>query len=50
MTKKKGAWFKLKCLRGHKDTRPADECRGENNPECKECFMPMLLEEVVING
>ncbi len=42
------ATFKLRCIGGHKDTRPARECKGKEPPMCKECFMPMVLVEVKI--
>lgn len=42
------AVFKLRCVMGHKETRPAQDCKGEDPPMCKTCYMPMVLEEVKI--
>ena len=46
---KRKATFKLKCI-GCKmiERRPAEECREQ--PFCKKCLMPMVLEEVAIRG
>lgn len=41
--------FKLKCiLCKNKENRPADQCRGKDNPSCSKCYGPMILEEVKI--
>lgn len=46
------ATFFLRCISGHKDSRPAADCRGKDNPVCREpgCTMPMVLEKVVVRG
>jgi hypothetical protein len=42
------ATFKLKCVGcGTIEKRLAAECREQ--PYCKKCFMPMVLEEVKVN-
>lgn len=45
--KKPEPTFKLKCVLGHLDERPAYKCQGNMPPSCKECGMPMILEEVI---
>lgn len=41
------ASFKLICVGCRdKETRPASECTEQ--PYCKKCFLPMVLDEVTI--
>lgn len=44
---KQVAMFRLKCVGCHAvEDRPAEECREQ--PFCKKCYMPMVLERVSI--
>ena len=44
------ATFKLKCLLcGKKESRPAEDCRGEA-PVCSKCYGPMLLITVSVKN
>lgn len=40
--------FKLVCLQcGAKDERPANDCKGSDNPVCKKCMGPMTIYEAI---
>lgn len=37
-------YLQLKCvICGHKDERPAEQCRRKDNPICPKCYGPMTV-------